>query len=300
MSRKPIEARPPDRFPPLKPVTEDELDAPSLTTVCKVICNTVARIFHDPVGMILGSTFVLLLVWGFHGRVDLIGEITDSWAPFTDVQGRPSIIPGVPWDQEWLAYFIGFGLLVVIPVLLIILVYKQAPADYGLGLPPRDRWRFVLLAHGVLLTVGAVVFLAAARNGDMRAEYPLFRGTFDSDLDFAIYEAGYLTFFVAIEFIFRGYLLFGLFGLRDKQAPPGTVGESGPLVFGHYAVLISMLSYTAWHLGKPLGETWGTIVWGLVAAPIALKSRTVVPLIIVHWLLNVWLDLAIREGWHLY
>jgi len=34
--------------------------------------------------------------------------------------------------------------------------------------------------------------------------------------------------------------------------------------FGRYALMIQMLSYTAWHLGKPLPELWGTVVWGLV------------------------------------
>ena len=133
----------------------------------------------------------------------------------------------------------------------------------------------------------------------MQATYPLFRGHFDTTLDFVIYEVGYLSFFVVIEFVFRGYLLFGLYQLRDRDAPPGVVGLPGPYVFGYYAILISMLSYTAWHLGKPLKETWGTIAWGLATGPVALESRSVLPLIVVHWLLNVVLDLAIWQGFSL-
>lgn len=38
-------------------------------------------------------------------------------------------------------------------------------------------------------------------------------------------------------------------------------------MFGYYAILISMLSYTAWHLGKPSLELFSTLIWGRAAAP---------------------------------
>jgi membrane protease YdiL (CAAX protease family) len=56
-----------------------------------------------------------------------------------------------------------------------------------------------------------------------------------------------------------------------------------------------MLSYTAWHLGKPLPEVWGTLVWGLATGTIALATGTIWPIIIVHWLLNIVLD--VRLAW---
>lgn len=66
---------------------------------------------------------------------------------------------------------------------------------------------------------------------------------------------------------------------------------------GRLRVALSALSYTAWHLGKPIAELWGTLVWGITAGTVALASRSIVPIIIVHWLLNVFLDLAIWRGW---
>jgi hypothetical protein len=294
---KPLQPRPESKFPPISPVDEDEIESPTLLTLGKVIYNTVARLFHDPAGMVLGSTFLLILLWGTHGKVQLLGKVWGSWAPGSDPASRDSIIPGVPWDQEWLSFLIGAVLLVAIPVLLIKLVYKQDLADYGLALPPLDRAKFAILSAGALLVVGGFVFLMGAGDEEMQATYPLYRGEFESNLHFAVYELGYLPFFFAIEFVFRGYLLFGLYQFRDRDAPPGVAGAPGPFVFGHYSIFIAMLSYTAWHLGKPLAETWGTIVWGLVTGPIALKSRSIIPLIIVHWLLNVFLDLAIWQGW---
>lgn len=285
-------------FPPLWRLRDGELERATPLPFLKVVYNAVARLFHDRVGIILASAFVLILIWGQHGKVQLLGQLWDGWDPTAEnPKQRDEVIPGIPWDQEWLSFLVGFLVLVVVPALIIKLIFKQRLADYGLGLPPRTRLRFALLSAVLLFAIGLVVFLSSAGKEEMRAEYPLYRGPFDSNLDFAVYELGYFLFFVVIEFVFRGYLLFGLYQVRDRDAPPGVGGAPGPLVFGYYAVLISMLSYTAWHLGKPLDETWGTIVWGLVAAPVVLESRSIVLIIVVHWLLNVALDLAIWQGW---
>jgi uncharacterized protein len=130
----------------------------------------------------------------------------------------------------------------------------------------------------------------------MRALYPLYRGPFASVGEFALYEAGYFLFFVAIEFIFRGYLLFGLYNARDRDALPGTQGIPGPVVFGYSAILVSMLSYTAWHLGKPIPELWGTLVWGIATSTVVLATRSIWPVVVVHWMLNVFLDAVITWG----
>jgi hypothetical protein len=102
-----------------------------------------------------------------------------------------------------------------------------------------------------------------------------------------------LPFFIAIEFIFRGYLLFGLAGALDEEIRTRVGGVPGVFYFGRYALLIQMLSYTAWHLGKPVPELWGTIVWGLAAGATAYAIRSIWPIVFAHWLLNVLLDAAI-------
>ena len=57
-----------------------------------------------------------------------------------------------------------------------------------------------------------------------------------------------------------------------------------------------MLSYTAWHLGKPLPELWGTVIWGLAAGATAYAIRSLWPIILAHWLLNVFLDIFILQS----
>ncbi len=99
-----------------------------------------------------------------------------------------------------------------------------------------------------------------------------------------------MPFFLAIEFIFRGYLLFGLAGVRDDGVARAGDGVTGPFFFHRYALLIQMLGYTAWHLGKPQPELWGTVVWGLAAGAIAYTARSLWPVILAHWLFNVAMD----------
>jgi hypothetical protein len=295
---KRIQPREEKKFLKVLKISEAELDDPSVVTILKLIYNTIARLFHDPVGMIIASAFVLIMLWGFHGDLGLVGLVWDGWTgPGTAGDpARKVIIPGIPWDQEWVSFATGIVLLVGIPALLIKFVYKQDLSDYGLGLPAADRWRLMMLSAAFLFLLSLPAFYVGATNAEMRATYPFFRD-FASLGQFVAYEIGYLMFFVVIEFIFRGYLLFGLFQFRDEDALPGVSGERGPLVFGYYAIFISMLSYTAWHLGKPLPELGGTLVWGIAAGSIALATGTIWHLIIVHWLLNVFLDLIIWKQW---
>jgi hypothetical protein len=74
------------------------------------------------------------------------------------------------------------------------------------------------------------------------------------------------------------------------------VGVTGPFYFGRYALLIQMLSYTAWHLGKPALELWGTLVWGLTAGATAYMIRSIWPIVLSHWLLNVFIDALIWQS----
>jgi len=98
---------------------------------------------------------------------------------------------------------------------------------------------------------------------------------------FIAYELVYASFFFVVEFIFRGYMLFGL---REK--------------FGEYAVLIQMLSYTAWHLPKPVTELIGTPLWGFAVAAVTLRLNSLWYVFMAHWLLNVFMDTLIlfRQG----
>lgn len=303
---QPVQGRPEERFPRPVDISEAELETPSIKTVLKLIYNTLSRVLHDPVAMIIGSGFLVLMLWGPHGNLELLKLVVPNWAgPGSDVATRGQLIKGLPWDQEWISWGLGVLFVVGIPCLLIKFVFKQELSDYGLGLPHPERRRLTLVSSIMLFAASLPAFYFGARNAQMQATYPLYRGPFADTQAFLLYEAGYFAFFIIIEFIFRGYLLFGLYQVKDRLSPStasksgvitgadGVAGEKGPLVFGYYAIFVSMLSYTAWHLGKPVPELFSTLIWGIAAGTVALFTGSIWPLIFVHWILNVFMDFVI-------
>jgi hypothetical protein len=272
-----------------------ELEQPDFVTVFKVVWFSIRSFFTERPGQIIGSSFILLMLWGTHGRLELLGLIWPDWrGPGIDLGNRPRLLPWVPWDNELISFCIGVLLLVGIPIALIKFVYKQPLSSYGLGLPPKGRRALAVLTFVVLTLLSLPAFWIATQNESMRQVYPFFR-SFPSIGAFALYSLAYLLFFIAIEFIFRGYLLFGLEGILDTDITQGGDGVPGEFYFGKYALLIQMLSYTAWHLGKPLPELWGTLIWGLAAGATAYTVRSIWPVVLSHWLLNVFFDAIVLQ-----
>jgi len=276
-----------------------------LRTILTLIWNSLARVLHSTEACVLGSTFFLILVWGTHGSLDTsLAIFWDRWqGPGSDPATREPIIPGIPWDQELISWLAGVVLLVFVPFVLIKVFYSHGRIgyrirDYGLWLP-WGRWRFALISAAILFIGSLPMVYVGAHTKMIQEVYPIYRGGFDSACQFAWYEFSYLLFFIAIEFIFRGYLLFG--AVRSRQRDPSAClqGVAGLPPYGYFGLLISMLSYTAWHLGKPWPEIYSTLIWGVAAGAVVLVSRSVWPVIIVHWLLNVFMDLVLWKQWFL-
>ena len=265
----------------------------SVIELLKLIWASITTFFKERPGQIIGSAFLLIMLWGYHGELELLKFIIPAWTPpGVDVSTRTSIISFVPWDRELISFWVGAILVVIIPMIIIRFGFKQKFSDYGLGLPEKGK-RLLSLAVFLTLTILCLFpFYIGAKDTGMQSVYPFYKN-FTSVTEFAIYELTYLPFFIAIEFIFRGYLLFGLAGVRDNDIKDGGEGVPGAYYFYRYAILISMLSYTAWHLGKPLAELWGTPIWGLAAGVCTLEVRSIWPATLSHWLLNVFLDAMI-------
>ncbi len=260
-----------------------ELNDPDVLTILQIIKNTIVRL-KDKTAVILWSSFLLLILWGAEGNLKIFYNLFGStWT---------NIFPNVVWKEQLATFVMGFVLLVVIPCCIIKFGFKERLAEYGLGWP-KNRIKLGALTFFVTLVVSLPVFWLGTKNPEMAAEYPLFRQAITTWSGFIVYEIVYLLFFITIEFIFRGYLLFGLFKIKDTEAIKGITGIKGPLLFGIYAILIQMLSYTMWHISKPTPELMGTIVWGVALGAVALKIRSIWPIIAVHWILNVFVDLLL-------
>lgn len=69
----------------------------------------------------------------------------------------------------------------------------------------------------------------------------------------------------AWEFMWRGYMLFGL---EEK--------------FGYYSVLIQMIPFVILHNGKPFLETFGAIFGGIALGILALRTRSFYYCVVIH------------------
>lgn len=261
----------------------------STVDILIIIWTTIKRL-RDKASIILWSTFILLLFWGFHGDMAILTSLFgESWTA--------KITFHLPWGEQLVSFIVGFLLMVAIPCLIIKFIFKENIKDYGLGLPEKEQKQKATVAFFSLLAVALpLVFLASFDKG-MQQEYPLFTQRVDGHVtwtithwwEFVIYEFIYLLFFITIEFAFRGYLLFGLNSIRITHKIRNRQQVSIQR-FGIYSILIQMLVYTTWHYGKPVPEMMGTIIWGVCVAAIALRIKSIWPIIISHWLYNVFLD----------
>jgi len=275
-----------------------ELAQPDFVTVLKLVFRAAAAALREKPGQILASAFLLLMVWGFHGNFDLLKLVWPAYVgPGIGIGTRQQLIPGIPWDDELISFWSGAVLVVVIPMLLIRFAFHEPWSRYGLGLPPKGRRKLAVWTFLTLTVLSLPAFYLGAQNPQMQQLYPFYR-PFANNWQFALYELTYFPFFLAIEFIFRGYLLFGLESIRPEHVRDAGGGHPAPVFFGKYALLIQMLSYTAWHLGKPLPELWGTIVWGIAAGATAWAVRSIWPVVFSHALLNVLLDYLCRNKPH--
>ena len=103
--------------------------------------------------------------------------------------------------------------------------------------------------------------------------YPFYRLAGRSGFDFLVWELSYLSTFVAVEFFFRGYLLFGL-----RRA------------FGSQALFISMLPYCMIHVLKPAPEALGSIFAGLLLGTLALCTGSLWCGVLLHVTVAVTMD----------
>ncbi len=174
--------------------------------------------------------------------------------------------------QYWkfIIFFILTGLL---PFCYLIFFVKKPLAEFGLGF---GNYKLGLKIIGVLTPFVILPMIwVAAQMPDIRQEYPMARILFyKSDL-FWQYELVYvLLYYIAWEFFFRGFLLFGL------------AKEFGII----HAILIQTISSCLIHLGKPEGETLGSILTGIVFGYIAIRTKSIWYVWILHFTIGVLTD----------
>jgi membrane protease YdiL (CAAX protease family) len=152
-----------------------------------------------------------------------------------------------------------FILYFILPMLVILLLFRESPAEYGFQL---GNWK-----AGLAWTVGVCVVMTAvlwfvARSPAMQAYY---EARAPQSVSRLVWLNGVELF--AWEFMWRGFMLFGL----------ARVLGPGP------AILIQAIPFAFMHLGKPEVETLTTIFGGIGFGFIAWQTNSFVYPWLIHW-----------------
>jgi membrane protease YdiL (CAAX protease family) len=168
----------------------------------------------------------------------------------------------------------AFVLLGLIPALIVKFVFQEPLSAYGVR---SGDLTFGWKAFAVVAPVMVLLSFSASKMPEFLAQYPLNRAAGDGPLAFAGHAIAYLAFYAGWEFGFRGFVQCGL---REEM------GDWN-------AILVQTLASSILHIGKPLEETLGAILGGLVWGVIAFRSRSLLVPLMTHWVLGLSLDLFI-------
>jgi len=173
---------------------------------------------------------------------------------------------------EYLYWFIGdFFTFFILSIIVIKFILKENLRNYGLQFGDY-RTGLILSAIFFLVMVPAIWFFSA--EPDFSEKYPHLLSTRNNYKEFFIYELGMMLYMISWEFIWRGFMLFGL---KEK--------------FGYYSVMMQMIPFVILHNGKPAAETFGAIAGGIALGVLALRTNSILYCVITHMGIMFTIDL---------
>jgi membrane protease YdiL (CAAX protease family) len=216
------------------------------------------------------SSFILLLIpilltiWVYFGKQ------ADFTQLFKGFQHR--------WNLDFYSaiyeYLTAFLLMFWVPYFVVKIIFRQKLCDFGFQTGNiRFGIRFVLISIPILVWAAYV----GSANGGMQSEYPLAKSTIGHPILFLAVECFFLLYYLSWEFIFRGFMLFGL----EKR-------------FGSLAaILIQTIPSAIVHIGKPASESFGAIFAGLVFGYLAIRTRSIYYPLILHAAVGISTDVFV-------
>lgn len=216
---------------------------------------------HRKATVVLLLAPLLITTWKYYGSAAFFLEQFGSRTP---------VLNGGSFMAEAYSFLSAFVLFALVPWAVIRSIFKERMRDYGWQI---GDWRFGWKAVAVMAPIMVLSTIPSASMPDFMAEYPIDKGAGASGLIFARHAVMYLFFYIGWETLFRGFMQFGLRSLGDWNA-----------------ILIQTALSCIAHIGKPSGEIYSSILGALVWGIVAFRSKSLLYVLIVHWLLGVSLD----------
>jgi membrane protease YdiL (CAAX protease family) len=148
----------------------------------------------------------------------------------------------------------------LVPLAAGWLLFRDNPWDYGIRI---GRWKSSAILTLVSLAVMALVLYGVGKIPEFRSYYHRYA------IDWPQLLLNAALYMFAWEFLFRGYMLFGL----EKS-----IGKSAIFVQAIPFVLLHMLC-----IEKPFLETLACIPGGFILGYIAYRTRSFLPCFITHF-----------------
>jgi membrane protease YdiL (CAAX protease family) len=217
---------------------------------------------------VLAVSVVLLIVfeyWGLASRFagsalhDRVAEgLGEGYRPYVD------LLPYQYWGVSSLV------LRVLVPLGVIAWWLRESPRHWGFRL--RGQWRHIR-PYVFFLVAMIPVLLWASTLQSFQDKYPFYDGAVLGGWHFWGFQLFYGLQFLGVECFFRGFMLFGL----ERR-------------FGWYAIGVMVIPYVMIHFGKPAPETFAAIVAGVLLGYMALRSRSFLWGVMVHWSVGIMMD----------
>ena len=178
-----------------------------------------------------------------------------------------------PWPRfSWFA--INFIALFCVPALIIKFAWRKPLSQFGLQWGEFRVWGWYFAAF---FTIMVAVVLAISRTPEFHAYYPRISLARDHVGWLILSALGWLVYFFAWEFFFRGFMLFSL----------------APRYGGGIAILIQMIPFVMMHFGKPNVEAWSAIIAGLALGMMAFRGKSCVGTWLLHWSVAMMMDVTV-------
>ncbi len=161
------------------------------------------------------------------------------------------------------------GYLLVPMVALLIAGVRLSDSGMRVRGMGQHLWIYVVLFLAILPVV-----IAASYTKAFQHTYPFYKLAARSWSDLVAWEVLYALSFLALEFFFRGYMLFAL-----KRA------------LGANAIFVMCIPYCMIHFHKPVAEVTGAIFAGIILGTLALRTRSIWCGVLIHVSVALTMDL---------
>lgn len=175
-------------------------------------------------------------------------------------------------------YIFVFVTQAIIPILLIVFVFKESPSNYGLQIG--DSKKGFSIVFMLLVPIGIILLLTAlvpdSKPPVFHSVYPAIPAVKNSLPLFFLNTFFLIFYYAGFEIFYRGFILFGL---KDK--------------FGAIpAILIQAIPSVLIHIHKPDGEIFGALVAEVFFGYLALKTESIYYGFFIHLFIGIGIELA--------